>query len=175
MQIIINLKHQYPELMENHLFIKNTANPRSLNQSTISGNRVNILQCGSNGALRLTGMFLELLEKQFPVRSPAEKMQCRFPVDFAEKLSVHVNHLNRSLKDITGKTTSQLIADRITQEAGVLLYGSKWNVCEIGYCFGFVEGPHFINFFKKNAKMSPTAYRRLIRSSFSDMSQQLSA
>lgn len=118
----------------------------------------------SNGALRLTSMFFDLLEKQFPISSPNKKMKCRFPVDFASALSVHVNHLNRYLKELTGKTTSQHIADRITLEAGVLLYSSKWNVCEIGYCFGFEEGPHFINFFKKNAKMSPTAYRRMLRS-----------
>jgi AraC-like DNA-binding protein len=91
-------------------------------------------------------------------------MKCRFPVDFAAALAVHVNHVNRCLKDITGKTTSQHIAERIILEASILLYTSKLNVCEIGYCFGFEEGPHFINFFKKNAKMSPTAYRKMIRS-----------
>jgi AraC-like DNA-binding protein len=123
----------------------------------------------SNGALRLTTVFFDLLEKQFPVCAPNRKMKYRFPVDFADALSVHVNHLNRCLKDITGKTTSQHIADRITLEASVLLHNSKWNVCEIGYCFGFEEGPHFINFFKKNAKMSPTAYRRMIRSKISEV------
>lgn len=129
------------------------------------------LVCNSNGALRLTEMFFQLLEKQFPISSPATKMKYRFPLDFAEKLSVHVNHLNKCLKDITGKTTSQHIADRITLEASILLYSSKWNICEIGYCFGFEEGPHFINFFKKNAKMSPTAYRRLTRSKINDVSE----
>jgi AraC-like DNA-binding protein len=127
------------------------------------------LLCVSNGALRLTELFFELLEKQFQNCSPGKKMNCRYPVDFAASLSVHVNHLNRSLKDITGKTTSQHIADRIILEAGVLLYSSKWNICEIGYCFGFEEGPHFINFFKKNVKMSPTAYRRLIRSKINNI------
>lgn len=120
--------------------------------------------CISNGALRLATQFLNLLERQFPVSSPLRKMKHRFPIDFAAALAVHVNHLNRCLKDITGKTTSQHIAERIILEAGILLYSSKLNVCEIGYCFGFEEGPHFINFFKKNAKMSPTAYRKMIRS-----------
>ncbi|WP_259067906.1 helix-turn-helix domain-containing protein [Mucilaginibacter sp. X4EP1] len=119
--------------------------------------------CTSNGALRLTITFLKLLEQQFPIGSIGHKMKYRFPVDFADMLSVHVNHLNRSLKDITGKTTSQLIAERITKEASGLLLYTGWNICEIGYCFGFEEGPHFINFFKKNARMSPTAYRKIIR------------
>lgn len=124
--------------------------------------------CASNAALRLADLFFDLLEKQFLTRSPNSKMKCRYPVDFAAALSVHINHLNRCLKDITGKTTSQLIADRIVLEAGILLHDSKWNVCEIGYCFGFEESPHFINFFKKNVKMSPSAYRRMTRSEFSD-------
>ncbi|MDP9077060.1 MAG: helix-turn-helix domain-containing protein [Bacteroidota bacterium] len=154
--------------MENALLIKNIPGPLLLDPVSFSRHSEIRTANGSNGALRLTDMFIELLEKQFPGSSPNRKMKCRFPVDFADALSVHVNHLNRCLKEITGKTTSQLIADRIILEAGVLLYGSKWNVCEIGYCFGFEEGPHFINFFKKNVKMSPSAYRRLIRSKISD-------
>jgi AraC-like DNA-binding protein len=118
----------------------------------------------SNGTLRLAELFFELLEKQFPISSPYCKMSCRYPVDFAAFLSVHVNHLNRCLKDVTGKTTSQHIADRITREACMLLQNSRWNVCEIGYCFGFEEGPHFINFFKKHTQISPNAYRKITRS-----------
>jgi AraC-like DNA-binding protein len=129
----------------------------------------------SNGALRLTSLFFEILDKQFPICFVGQKMKCRFPVDFAGMASVHVNHLNRCLKDITGKTTSQHIADRLVKEAQTLLKHTEWNVCEIGYCFGFEEGPHFINFFKKNAKMSPTAYRRMIRSEFSKVKEILIA
>jgi AraC-like DNA-binding protein len=117
----------------------------------------------SNGALRLTALFFELLNRQFPIRLIHQKVSSRFPTDFAEAASVHVNHLNRSLKGITGKTTSQLIAERIAGEAQTLLKYSEWNVCEIGYCLGFEEGPHFINFFKKNTHMSPSAYRKMVR------------
>jgi len=150
--------------MENALLTKNYYNHILFEPMYFSNHSENKPIGGSNGALRLTEMFFDLLEKQFPDSSPGRKMKCRFPVDFAETLSIHVNHLNRCLKDTTGKTTSQHIADRIILEACALLHDSKWNICEIGYRFGFEEGPHFINFFKKNMKMSPTAYRRLIRS-----------
>jgi len=150
--------------MENLLRIKNQSEYIFSDPSQFGRQADIFTACTSNGALRLTTQFISLLEKQFPVKSPFTKMKCRFPVDFAVALSVHVNHLNRCLKDITGKTTSQHIAERIILEAGMLLHSSKWNVCEIGYCFGFEEGPHFINFFKKKAKMSPTAYRKMIRS-----------
>lgn len=149
--------------MENAMLLKNHPGHLWLEPMLLNRHSEHMQICSSNGALRISDMFFDLLEKQFPVSSPYSKMNCRYPVDFAAALSVHVNHLNRCLKDITGKTTSQHIADRIILEAGILLHTSKWNVCEIGYCFGFEEGPHFINFFKKTAKMSPNAYRKLTR------------
>jgi len=88
-----------------------------------------------------------------------QSMRLRSPVDFAEQLSVHVNHLNRSLKEITGKTTSQLIAERVSQEARVLLKRTNWNISEIAYSLGFEELSHFINFFKKHFGHTPKAFR----------------
>ncbi len=158
--------------MENALFIKNYPE-YILFEPTCFNKYSEDKLTDSNGALRLTEMFFDLLEKQFPVNSLNNKMKCRFPVDFAGALSVHVNHLNRCLKAAAGKTTSQHIADRIILEASALLHDSKWNVCEIGYCLGFEEGPHFINFFKKNTKMSPSTYRKLIRSKISHGNEML--
>jgi AraC-like DNA-binding protein len=68
---------------------------------------------------------------------------------------IHVNHLNRAVKDITEKTTSQLIAERILQEAKFLLKHSSWNVSEIAYALGFTEVTHFNNFFKKHVTAKP--------------------
>ena len=79
--------------------------------------------------------------------------------DFAEQLNVHVNHLNRAVKDTTGKTTTQVIAERLIQEAKVLLKHSKWNVGEIAYALGFTEVTHFNNFFKKHLHTSPLKFR----------------
>lgn len=113
----------------------------------------------SYASARIAALFAELLERQFPIESPAQRMILRAPVDFAEHLSVHVNHLNRSLKESTGKTTSQLIAERISQEAGALLRHTNWNISEISYSLGFEELPHFINFFRKNFNQTPKSYR----------------
>jgi AraC-like DNA-binding protein len=73
---------------------------------------------------------------------------------------VHVNHLNRSLKEITGKTTSQLIRERVIREAKALLMHTDWNISEIAWCLGFEELPHFINYFKKDALLTPKAFRQ---------------
>ncbi len=115
-----------------------------------------------NASARVSSLFMELLERQFPVESPLQRISFRSAIDFANQLAVHVNHLNRALKDTTGKTTSQLIGERITQEARSLLKHTDWNISEIGYTLGFEELPHFINFFKKNTRVSPKSYRTLI-------------
>ena len=111
-------------------------------------------------SLRIASIFLELLERQFPVDETHPGVQLRTASEFAEKLNIHVNHLNRAVKEMTGKPTTQLIADRLIQEAKVLLRHSTWTVSEIAYAIGFSEVTHFTNFFKKQAGTSPSLYRK---------------
>jgi AraC-like DNA-binding protein len=113
----------------------------------------------SNANTRIASLFVELLERQFPIESAGQTPQLRTPGDFATYLSVHINHLNRALKEVTGQTTSHLIADRILRESATLLKHTDWNISEIGYCLGFEEPSHFISFFKKNIGQTPKAYR----------------
>ncbi|MEJ7737241.1 MAG: helix-turn-helix transcriptional regulator [Chitinophagaceae bacterium] len=120
------------------------------------------LYFNQNASTRVSSLFMELLERQFPIESQLQRINLRSASDFANQLAVHVNHLNRALKKTTGKTTSQLVGERITQEARALLKHTNWNISEIGYCLGFEELPHFINFFKKNTKISPKSYRNVI-------------
>ncbi|MGO4770697.1 helix-turn-helix domain-containing protein [Flavobacterium sp. W22_SRS_FK3] len=113
----------------------------------------------SNATIRVSSLFLELLERQFPIESISQQINFRSPSEFASQLNVHVNHLNKALKETTGKTTSQIISERVVQEAMILLKQTNWNINEIAWCLGFEELSHFINFFKKNAKVSPKKYR----------------
>lgn len=112
-----------------------------------------------NAATRISSLFMELLERQFPIESPMQSVKLRAPVDFANHLSLHVNYLNRALKETMGKTTGQVIGERVAQEAKALLMHTNWDVAEIGYCLGFEEPPHFINFFKKYASVTPKSFR----------------
>ena len=110
---------------------------------------------------RLTAVFIELLERQFPVESPARRFTVRSASDFARQLSVHVNHLNRCVRDTTGKTTTAHIADRLASEAKALLRHTDWNIAEIGYSLGFDEPAHFNYFFRKQTGLAPSAFRRV--------------
>jgi AraC-like DNA-binding protein len=112
-----------------------------------------------NANARITSIFSELLERQFPIDSTDQRFTMRSPKDFADQLYVHINHLNRAVKETTGKTTSALIATRLVSEAKALLKHTNWSITEIGYSLGFEEPAHFNNFFRKHAEVSPSAFR----------------
>jgi AraC family transcriptional activator of pobA len=108
---------------------------------------------------RVSSLFIELLERQFPIESPHQKIGLRTAKDYAERLAVHVNHLNKVLKEHTGKTTTNIISGRVLQEAKILLKQTDWNISEIAYCLGFEEVAHFSNFFRKQTALTPVAFR----------------
>jgi AraC family transcriptional regulator, transcriptional activator of pobA len=114
-----------------------------------------------NASQRISTLFLELLERQFPIDDLHQTMSLRSASDFASQLNVHVNHLNRAVKEATQKTTTQIVADRIVQESKILLKHSAWSVSEIAYALGFTEVTHFDNFFKKHVKVSPLKFRNV--------------
>jgi len=108
---------------------------------------------------RITAIFTELLERQFPIETPTQRFALRSAKDFADKLTVHVNHLNRAIRTTTGKTTSEHIYERLAGEAKALLKHTNWNISEISYCLGFEEPAHFNHFFKKQTSQTPSAFR----------------
>jgi AraC-like DNA-binding protein len=108
----------------------------------------------------VASLFAELLERQFPIESPGQQLQLRTAAQYADRLAIHVNHLNKSLKDTTGQTTTGIIAQRIVQEAKILLKQTDWNIVEIAWCLGFAEAAHFSNFFRKHTNTTPAAYRQ---------------
>jgi AraC family transcriptional activator of pobA len=112
-----------------------------------------------NAASRITQVFLELLERQFPIESTDNPLRIKTPQDFAQNLAVHVNHLNRSVKEITGKPTSTHIAERVIAEAKSLLLHTNWTIADIAYALGFEYPTYFNNFFKKMTGTNPTSLR----------------
>lgn len=109
---------------------------------------------------KIASLFLELLERQFPIKSPYERFTLNRPSDFSKNLNIHTNHLNKILKATFGKTTSEMIEQRILQEAKILLKNTSWNICDIAFSLGFNEASYFTNFFKKREKVTPKNYKK---------------
>ena len=117
----------------------------------------------TNGSLRISNMFQELLERQFPIDSPEHKLQLKTAKDYATRLGIHVNHLNRALKEATGKTTTEHIIERVIVQAKLMLRHSNWSVSEIAFCLGFEYSAYFNNLFKKQLGVTPKYYRHAER------------
>jgi AraC family transcriptional activator of pobA len=112
-----------------------------------------------NAVTRITHLFMELLERQFPIESADAPLRLRAPQDFAEGLSVHVNYLNRAVKAVTGKPTSVVIAERIMAEAKALLQHTDSSIADIAYSLGFAYPTYFNNYFKRMTGITPKGYR----------------
>jgi len=112
-----------------------------------------------NAASRLTSVFLELLERQFPIESSDSPLQLKTAQDYATHLHVHVNYLNRAVKEVTGKSTTTHITERIVSEAKALLQHTTWNIADIAYALGFEYATYFNNFFKRLTGTNPKALR----------------
>ncbi|AMJ66218.1 helix-turn-helix domain-containing protein [Hymenobacter sp. PAMC 26628] len=108
---------------------------------------------------RLAALFADLLERQFPLEAPQQQLRLRTATDYAGHLAVHVNHLNRVLKETTGCTTTALIGGRVAQEAKLLLKQTNWTTSEIASSLGFADVAHFCNFFKRQTGLVPGAFR----------------
>lgn len=113
-----------------------------------------------NAGARLTSRFLNLLEKQFPLTSTHDVVKQKKPSDFASELAVHINHLNAVVQQVTGKSTTAHISERLIAESKALLHYSDWTVSEIAYCMGFDYPNHFTTFFKKHTGKTPLSFRK---------------
>lgn len=113
-----------------------------------------------NGAARISHLFLDLLERQFPIERSDEPLRLRTPQDYAGSLAVHVNYLNRAVKEVTGKPTSAHIAGRMIAEAKALLQHTDWNVADIAYALGFEYPAYFNNYFKRLTGITPNSFRK---------------
>jgi AraC family transcriptional activator of pobA len=120
---------------------------------------VNTVETNTSAAARITAQFLELLERQFPIDSPEQFLKLKTANEFAQSLAMHTNHLNRSVKEVTGKTTTQHISERVLKEAHALLKHTDWSIAQVANGLGFEEPAYFTNFFKKYTGSSPVMSR----------------
>jgi len=113
----------------------------------------------SSASEKIATQFLELLEQQFPIVDSGVPLRLRSSSGFAERLSIHVNHLNKVSQEVLHKPTSVIIQERVLLEAKIMLKHTTLAVSEIAFDLGFKEKTHFNNFFKKYTQLSPTQFR----------------
>ncbi|MDZ7646729.1 MAG: helix-turn-helix domain-containing protein [Cytophagales bacterium] len=93
------------------------------------------------------------------MKGQIDRCKLRTAQDYASSLNLHVNYLNRAVKETTGKSTTTHIGERITNEAKALLLHTDWNVADIAYALGFEYPTYFNNFFKRITGTNPMSLR----------------
>jgi len=95
--------------------------------------------------------FEKVVDKHFHIIKSASK--------YAEILNISQKHLNRVVKSITGKTTTDIITERVVLEAKRQLIYSDLSLSEIALKLGYDDAAYFSRIFKKNAHITASEFR----------------
>lgn len=100
----------------------------------------------------LVSAFLALVE---------EKLRARWSIaQYVEALGTTPYLLNAATKAALGRSPSEMLRDRLVEEAKRLLLFSKVTVGEVGFALGFDDPAHFGRFFQTQAGRPPAAWRQ---------------
>ncbi|MEX0903617.1 MAG: GlxA family transcriptional regulator [Pseudohongiellaceae bacterium] len=83
--------------------------------------------------------------------------------EMAATLKLSVRSLNRRFKTATNRTPLQYLQEVRIEEARELLKQSNLAVAEIAFRVGYHDASHFAGLFRRLNKVTPVAYRRLVR------------
>jgi AraC family transcriptional regulator, transcriptional activator of pobA len=108
-----------------------------------------------DGEVQLHRRFAALLERDFRSHHDA--------AHYADALAVPPAALSRALSLVTGRSTKELVTDRVMLEAARLLRFTDATVGEVAHAVGFADPLYFSRAFKRHAGEAPMAYRDRVR------------
>lgn len=100
----------------------------------------------------VTSKFIKLLEENFK-----KERKVQF---YSDHLNLTAAHLSKILKEVSGKTTGELIDAAVITEACILLSNPALSISQISDQLNFSDQSFFGKFFKKHINLSPSEYRR---------------
>ena len=110
---------------------------------------------------KIASAFIDKLERDFLAPQLNHRIHSASPSEYATAIGIHVNNLNKVLRELTGQTTTALISQRFMQEAKHLLATTSYSIKEISWLLGFEEPNHFSSFFKNQSGLSPKEFRKI--------------
>ncbi len=85
--------------------------------------------------------------------------------DYANLLHITPNHLNKTIKQITGKSPKKWIDQTLMLEAKVLLHQTDFPISQIAQEIGIYDQSYFSRLFKKHEGVTPLMFRKTIKTS----------
>lgn len=82
------------------------------------------------------------------------------PELLAKKFSYHKNHVNKLVKEETGKSLIDFIRFIKIEYAKTLLFETEYSLVQISQKLGYYDYSHFYKAFVKETKTTPTKYRK---------------
>lgn len=123
--------------------------------------------------LKLRQRFIHLLDVENATDNTLKKTVYRFNQlvdkyynqihhvkEFAELLGESAVVLNRATKEVTGKTASEIIIERLILEAKRLLLFSDLSNKEVAYKLNYEDPSYFARIFRKKTGLTPSDFRR---------------
>jgi AraC family transcriptional regulator, transcriptional activator of pobA len=99
--------------------------------------------------------FVEILERDFQRHHDA--------AHYADALGVPPAALSKALSNVTGRSTKELVTDRVMTEAARLLRFTDLTIGEVAWQVGFEDQLYFSRAFKRHFGEPPMAYRSRLR------------
>ncbi len=85
--------------------------------------------------------------------------------DYAALMHISPNHLNRVVKQITGKSPTKWIDETMMLEAKVLLYQTDHSISQVAEQIGIEDSSYFSRMFKKYEGVTPIEFRKMVEKS----------
>ena len=82
----------------------------------------------------------------------------------AQEVGVHPVHVARSFRRFTGCTFGDYLAQVRVRKAFDLLLSSNHTIADVAYTCGFADHAHLSRTFKRSTGLTPSAFRRSVRS-----------
>src|SRR5688572_27119912 len=113
----------------------------------------------NHAGLRLVKAFKALYLRDFHLLGKGKGLMLKKVADYANELGVSQNHLNDTIKLITGRSAGQLIRHQLTSHATMCLMHADKSIGEIAFALGFEDPSYFARFYKSQTGKSPSEFR----------------
>ncbi len=117
----------------------------------------------NQSALRLVKAFKSLYMRDLHVLGQGKSVMLKTIAAYADELGVSQNHLNDTIKSITGRSAGQMIRYHLANHATMCLMHADKTISEIAFALGFDDPSYFTRFFKSQTGKSPSEFRALER------------